>query len=133
LYLNITSDMVVYPRQILRHLQQELPFMATEKILMACVALGKSRQEMHEVVKVHSVAAGLAVKNEGVENDLLARLGADERIPFTLAELTAMVGDGSEFVGRAPEQTEEYLSEIVDHRLAHYKELLGAMDSVLSV
>ncbi len=133
LYLNITSDMVVYPRQILRHLQQELPFMATEKILMACVALGKSRQEMHEVVKVHSVAAGLAVKNEGVENDLLARLGGDERIPFTLAELTAMIGDGSEFVGRAPEQTEEYLSEIVDQRLAHYKELLGGMDSVLSV
>jgi adenylosuccinate lyase len=133
LYLNITSDMVVYPSQIQRHLRQELPFMATEKILMECVEKGKSRQEMHEIVKVHSVAAGLAVKNDGVENDLLSRLGADDSIPFTTEELNAMIGDGSEFVGRAPEQTEEYLSEVVDVRLSQYKDLLGSMDSALSV
>ncbi len=133
LYLNITSDMVVYPAQIQRHLQQELPFMATEKILMECVEMGKSRQEMHEVVKVHSIAAGLAVKNDGVANDLLSRLGDDDSIPFTTDELNAMVGDGSEFVGRAPEQTEEYLAEVVDVRLGHYKDLLGSMDSALSV
>lgn len=133
LYLNITSDMVVYPKQIQRHLQQELPFMATEKILMACVEQGKSRQEMHEVVKVHSVAAGLAVKNDGVENDLLTRLGEDDRIPFSTAELNAMVGDGSEFVGRAPQQTEAYLAEVVEERLRRYEDLVGSMDSALSV
>ncbi|PLX50125.1 MAG: adenylosuccinate lyase [Desulfobulbaceae bacterium] len=133
LYLNITSDMVVYPKQIQRHLQQELPFMATEKILMACVECGRSRQEMHEVVKVHSVAAGLAVKNDGVENDLLTRLGEDARIPFSTAELNAMVGDGSEFVGRAPQQTEAYLAEVVDERLRRYGDLVGSMDSALSV
>ncbi|MEN8256546.1 MAG: adenylosuccinate lyase [Thermodesulfobacteriota bacterium] len=133
LFLNITSDMVVYPQQIQRHLRQELPFMATEKILMECVEKGESRQEMHEVVKVHSVEAGLAVKNDGVENDLLARLGADDRIPFTADDLDAMVGDGSEFVGRAPEQTEEYLTEVVDPRLADYKDLVGSFDASLSV
>lgn len=133
LYLNITSDMVVYPKQIQRHLRQELPFMATEKILMACVELGKSRQEMHEVVKVHSVEAGKAVKNDAVENDLLSRLASDDRIPFSEEELNAMVGDGSEFVGRAPEQTEEYLVEVVEVRLARYQDLLGAMDTALSV
>jgi adenylosuccinate lyase len=133
LYLNITSDMVVYPKQIQRHLRQELPFMATEKILMACVELGKSRQEMHEVVKVHSVEAGKAVKNDAVENDLLSRLGNDDRIPFSEEQLNAMVGDGSEFVGRAPQQTEEYLAEVVEVRLARYQDLLGAMDTALSV
>ena len=70
---------------------------------------------------------------EGVENDLLIRLGEDDNIPFTTEELNAMVGDGSEFVGRAPEQTEEYLSEVVDVRLDQYKDLIGAMDTALSV
>lgn len=133
LYLNITSGMVVYPKQIERHLRQELPFMATEKILMASVAKGKSRQEMHEVVKVHSVAAGKVVKEEGGENDLLARLGADDRLPFTRAELEALVGDGREFAGRAEAQTEEFLAEVVEPRLAGYQSLLTELDSDLAV
>lgn len=133
LFLNITSGMVVYPKQIERHLRQELPFMATEKILMECVEKGKSRQEMHEVVKVHSVAAGKVVKEEGKDNDLLVRLGNDEAIPFSVAELEAMIGDGREFVGRAAEQTEEFLAEVVEPRLAGYKDLLGALDSTLTV
>ena len=133
LYINITSGMVVYPRQIERHLRQELPFMATEKILMACVAKGKSRQEMHEVIKIHSVAAGNRVKNEGLDNDLLKRLGEDEAIPFTTEELTAMVGNGSEFSGRAPQQTSEYLAEVVEPLLNKYADLLGDVDSTLSV
>ncbi|MEJ2032436.1 MAG: adenylosuccinate lyase [Deltaproteobacteria bacterium] len=133
LYLNISSGMVVYPKQIERHLRQELPFMATEKILMAAVERGKSRQEMHEVVKVHSVAAGLAVKEEGRENDLLDRLAADPAMPFDQAELEELVGDAGVFAGRAEAQTEEFLQEVVEPRLAHYRDLLGGVDAALSV
>ncbi|HIJ79107.1 MAG: adenylosuccinate lyase [Desulfobulbaceae bacterium] len=133
LFLNITSGMVVYPKQIERHLMQELPFMATEKILMACVEKGGSRNEMHEVVKVHSVAAGKVVKEEGQANDLLERLGNDPAVPFTVSELAALVGDGSEFVGRAAEQTDEFLDEVVEPRLEQYRALLGELDSTLSV
>ncbi|MBU0480125.1 MAG: adenylosuccinate lyase [Proteobacteria bacterium] len=133
LYLNISSDMVVYPKQIKKHLLQELPFMATEKILMASVERGKSRQEMHEVVKVHSVEAGRAVKEEGLENDLLQRLANDPAIPFDLEELSMLVGDGSEFTGRAGRQTEEYLDEVVAPVLEAHKELMGGIDTSLSV
>lgn len=133
LYLNITSDMVVFPKQISRHLLQELPFMATEKILMASVEHGKSRQEMHEVVKVHSVEAGRTVKEEGLENDLLQRLADDNAIPFDIEELTLLVGDGSEFTGRAAEQTDEFLDEVVAPILEANKEQIGELDSSLSV
>jgi len=133
LYINITSDMVVFEKQVCRHLGQELPFMATEKILMASVEKGKSRQEMHEVVKIHSVAAGRVVKEEGLENDLLERLANDDAIPFSYEELLELVGDGSEFTGRAEAQTEEYLDEVVLPRLSSYKDLLGNIDSSLGV
>jgi adenylosuccinate lyase len=133
LYLNITKDMVVYPKQIKRHLRQELPFMATEKILMAAVERGRSRQEMHEAIKVHSVAAGRVVKEEGGDNDLLERLGGDPAVPFTHRELVELIGDGSEFTGRAEAQVEEYLAEVVEPRLAGYSDLLGEMDSSLAV
>jgi adenylosuccinate lyase len=133
LYLNITSKMVVFPKQIERHLRQELPFMATEKILMACVEQGKSRQEIHEVIKIHSLEAGRVVKQEGGDNDILARLGNDDAIPFSLAELDKMICNGSEFVGRAPEQTEEFLQEIVESRLRQYDDLLGGVDMALKV
>ena len=133
LYVNITSDMVVYPKQIDKYLRQELPFMATEKILMACVEKGKSRQEMHEVIRDHSVAAGLAVKQDGVDNDLLDRLGSDERIPFDRDELDAMLGNYSEFTGRAAEQTIEFLEETVAPLLDRHKDLLGGIDATLKV
>lgn len=133
LFVNITEQMVVYPKQIERHLMQELPFMATEKILMACVERGKSRQEMHEVVKVHSVAAGVKVKTEGASNDLLDRLGQDDRIPFTQTELVDMITDFRQFSGRAPEQTEEFLQDVVEPRLSQYRHLLGNIDATLSV
>ena len=107
--------------------------MATEKILMACVEKGGSRNEMHEVVKVHSVAAGKVVKEEGKSNDLLDRLGNDDAIPFTVNELAGLVGDGSEFVGRASEQTDEFIDEVVEPRLDQHRELLGELDATLSV
>ncbi|MBU0674653.1 MAG: adenylosuccinate lyase [Proteobacteria bacterium] len=133
LYMNITCDMVVYPKQIKKHLLQELPFMATEKILMASVAKGKSRQEIHEVIKVHSIAAGREVKEEGANNDLLKRLADDPAIPFQLEELFDLIGDGSEFTGRAEAQTDEYLDEIVEPRLVGLKNLIGNTDQTLSV
>ncbi|MDD5760035.1 MAG: adenylosuccinate lyase [Desulfobulbaceae bacterium] len=124
LFVNITDGMVVYPQQIERHLSQELPFMATEKILMACVEKGKSRQDMHEVIKIHSVAAGLVVKEEGRDNDLLTRLANDEQIPFSHKELLNLIGDSGQFAGRASAQTEEYILDVVKPRLAKYHSLL---------
>ena len=133
LYINISSDIVVFPNQIQRHLLQEIPFMATEKILMAGVEKGKSRQELHEVIKMHSLAAGKVVKEEGKENDLLQRLVNDPEVPFTADELDKMIGNFQQFTGRAAEQTEEYLTTFVQPRLKPYREVLGKVDAELSV
>jgi adenylosuccinate lyase len=88
---------------------------------------------MHEVIKVHSVAAGLVVKEEGKDNDLLARLGNDERIPFSLPELHDMIGDSAQFAGRAAAQTEEYLRGVVEPRLARYQNLLTSAHADIQV
>jgi adenylosuccinate lyase len=133
LFINITSNMVVYPEQIYKQLRAELPFMATEKILMEAVEKGKSRQEMHEVIKIHSLEAGKAVKHQGLHNDLLQRLGDDERIPFTTEELEQMTGDLLRFTGRAVQQTEEYLAEIVFPLLEANRGSYVAVDSALNV
>jgi adenylosuccinate lyase len=133
LFVNITSDMVVYPKQTEKHLRSELPFMSTEKILMEAVERGESRQEMHEIVKEHSVAAGKIVKEEGKDNDLLVRLAADDRIPFTIKELQDIIGDYHQFTGRAAEQTQEFLIEVVDPILKANAESIGDFDSSLSV
>lgn len=133
LFVNITSDMVVYPKQIKRQIRAELPFMATEKLLMAAVARGQSRQLMHEIVKEHSVAAGKKVKIEAQENDLLERLARDERIPFSLDELQAMTSDLLQFTGRASQQTTEFLEEIVKPRLADYENTYTKMNARLTV
>ncbi len=134
LLLNITADMVVYPQQIKRHLLAELPFMSTEMILMEAVQRGKSRQEMHKIIKEHSLEAGRLVKEEGKKNDLLSRLGADDRVPMTTEELTAMIGDVSRFTGRAAEQTSEFLEEVVSPLLAANREsICSPVDATLSV
>ncbi|UCD65390.1 MAG: adenylosuccinate lyase [Deltaproteobacteria bacterium] len=133
LYINISSDMVVFPKQIEKHLLQELPFMSTEKILMAGVEKGKSRQELHEIIKMHSLAAGKVVKEEGKDNDLLQRLADDAGIPFTLTELEGMIGDFQQFTGRAQEQTEEFINETVIPRLKPYKDIIGKVDAELTV
>jgi adenylosuccinate lyase len=133
LLANITSDMVVFPQQIKKHLVTELPFMATEKILMSAVEKGKSRQEMHEVIKHHSIAAGKVVKEDGGDNDLLFRLAADEQVPFTLEELNNMIGNYSQFTGRAKEQTLEFLNEIVYPLLDRNRENMKEIDSTISV
>lgn len=133
LFINITSDMVVFPAQIKKHLIAELPFMATEKILMEAVKRGESRQEMHEVVKEHSLAAGKVVKEQGQENDLFARLAGDDRVPFSLQELEAMVSDYSQFTGRAKEQTEEFILEVVSPLLEKNAGQMKKIDATLVV
>ena len=133
LFINITSDMVVFPAQIKRHLMAELPFMATEKILMEAVKKGESRQEMHEIVKEHSLAAGKVVKELGRENDLFVRLAEDDRIPFSLPELEDMVSDYSQFTGRAQEQTEEFLTEVVNPLLERNAAHMKTIDASLMV
>ena len=133
LFVNITSDMVVYPEQINKIIKIELPFMATEKILMEAVEKGESRQEMHEVIKVHSIAAGKVVKDKAAENDLLHRLGEDDRIPFSHEELLALTEDLLQFTGRAEQQTEEFLNEIVNPLLEQNRERFQAVNSELNV
>ena len=117
LYLNIADGLVVYPKMIARHLEEELPFMATENILMDAVKKGKDRQEVHEWIRQHSVAAAARVKGEGEANDLVDRIADDPRIPVTKEEILEMLKPEN-FVGRAPEQTEEFLEQYVDPILA---------------
>lgn len=107
---NVVDGMVVYPRVIEKNLRAELPFMATENIMMAAVAAGGDRQELHERIRQHSQAAGAVVKQEGGENDLMARLAADPA--FAAVDLTAAL-EPSLYVGRAPQQVDEFLAETV--------------------
>ncbi len=110
LYQNIVDGLVVYPNVIARHLQEELPFMATENILMAAVAAGGDRQDLHERIRRHSQEAAAVVKQEGGHNDLLQRLAADTA--FAAVDLQATL-DARQFVGRAPEQVDDFLEEVV--------------------
>jgi len=133
LYQNITKGMVVYPAMIKKHLAEELPFMATEAILMDLAKKGHSRQEMHEKIKVHSVAAGKRVKMEGAENDLFERLANDPDFPADADYFKGLLDDPKRFTGRAEEQVVEYLAEVVDPVLDKYKDLVGKSDSEVKV
>jgi adenylosuccinate lyase len=106
-------------------LAAELPFLATEEILVAAVERGASRQEAHEAIRDHAVEAARRVKDEGLGNDLLERLAADERIPLAAEELRAIAADPARFVGRAPEQVAAFLGGVVRPRLAGYAEALA--------
>lgn len=124
LYLNVVDGLVVYPKVINQRLMKELPFMATENIMMDAVKRGGNRQELHERIRVHSMEAGKQVKVEGKENDLLERIAGDEMFGVTLDELKALL-DPSKYVGRSPEQVTEFLSECVNPVLDKYKDELG--------
>lgn len=118
LYINIIGGLKLYPKIIERNLNRELPFMATENILMYCVKeKGGDRQELHEAIRRHSVAAAAVVKEEGGENDLLERILADPLFNLTRGELNEIT-DANRFTGRAERQTEEYLAEVVRPLLA---------------
>ncbi|MFN0053140.1 MAG: adenylosuccinate lyase, partial [Planctomycetales bacterium] len=122
LYRNIVEGLVVYPQVIARRLQAELPFMATESLLMAGVAAGGDRQELHERIRVHSQEAARQVKERGEENDLLERLGRDSA--FTAVNL-GEVSDPHRFIGRAPEQVTAFVAEIVEPIRRRYPEALA--------
>jgi adenylosuccinate lyase len=112
---NVTQGMVVYPKTIEKNLREELPFMATESLLMAGVAAGGDRQHLHEVIRVHSQAAANRVKQEGLANDLLERLASDPAFAnVSVSEVLAP----EQYVGRAPEQVKEFLDEVVEPILA---------------
>lgn len=116
IYINIASGMVVYPKIIEKHLMEELPFMATEIILMEAVKKGKDRQEMHERIRVHSMMAASEVKNEGKPNDLIKRIAADEAFGMNLEELQSLLKPEN-FVGCAPEQVADFINDHVLPRL----------------
>jgi adenylosuccinate lyase len=108
LYINVASGLVVYPRMIEKRIQDELPFMATENILMACVKRGGDRQALHERIREHSMAAGENVKSRGGKNDLLKRIASDPAFHISLEELESELSPGN-FTGFAAEQTESFL------------------------
>ena len=124
LYLNISSGLVVYPKVIHTRLMSELPFMATEIILMDAVEAGGDRQELHEKIRVHSMAAGKRVKEEGAANDLIDRIAADPAFPQSKEDIMKLMKPEN-FVGCAKEQTEDYLSEVIEPLLDKNKELIG--------
>jgi adenylosuccinate lyase len=129
LYLSIMENPAVYPKVIEKHLKAELPFMATENILMACVKRGGDRQELHEVIRTHAQAAAARVKHDGAENDLLERLAADPVIGMTRAEIDEIL-DLRLFVGRAPQQVDEFLREEVGPILHRHRDRLGVPSDV---
>ena len=124
LYMNVASGLVVYPKVIDAHLMAELPFMATENIMMDAVKAGGDRQELHEKIRTHSMAAGKIVKEEGKANDLLDRIAADPAFNIS-KEALQKVMKPENYVGRAAEQTEEFLNGVIKPILAENKEALG--------
>jgi adenylosuccinate lyase len=129
---DITAGLVVYPATIRAHLDAELPFMATENILMALVRAGGDRQEAHERVRGHSQAAALRVKSEGQPNDLLARIQADPFFAPIHGELESLL-DPATFIGRSPGQVHHFLSAHVAPALAPYADRLPAGGANLRV
>jgi len=124
---NVADGLTVYPAMVRRNLAAELPFMASEAILMAAVQRGGDRQQAHERLRVHSRAATDGMLSEGADNDFLDRVAADDGVPLDRAELEALL-DPHRFVGRAPQQTREFLSEVVEPVLAGAGDLPEAMD-----
>ena len=129
--MNVTDGLKVYPKVIDRHLRAELPFMATENIMMDAVKAGGDRQEMHEKIRTLSMEAGRVVKEEGRDNNLLDLIAEDPAFPQTRSELEQSM-EPSRYVGRAPRQVEKYLEEEVDPVLASHSDDLG-MTAEISV
>ena len=124
LYLNVVDGLVVYDKVIYAKFMEEIPFMATENIMMDATKAGGDRQELHEKIRQYSMEAGAVVKKEGKPNDLLQRIAADPAFGKTLEELESLM-EPSLYVGRAPQQTEEYITEVINPILEKYKDELG--------
>src|SRR5699024_8690513 len=124
LCLNVVDGLVVYPKVIEKRLMAELPFMATENIMMDAVKAGGDRQELHERIRELSMEAGKNVKVHGLENNLLELIANDKAFNLTLDELKKTM-DPSKYTGRAKEQVEEFLADVIAPILEENKELLG--------
>ncbi len=123
LYANVADGLVVYPKVIEQRLRKELPFMATENIMMDAVKKrGADRQQLHERIREHSMAASKVIKEEGGENDLLERIAADEAFGVTLEELEHLLKPEN-YTGRAKEQTEDFLNECIKPVLEKYADV----------
>ena len=124
LYLNVVDGLVVYPKVIEKHLMAELPFMATENIMMDAVKAGGDRQELHERIRELSMEAGRNVKEKGLDNNLLELIAADPAFNLSLDELKKTM-DPSRYVGRSPKQVEEFLEEVIKPLLEENEGELG--------
>ena len=124
LCLNVVDGLVVYEKVIDAHLRNELPFMATENIMMDAVKAGGDRQELHERIRELSMEAAKNVKQEGKQNDLLKRISDDPAFNMSYDELLKTM-DPKRYVGRAPYQVEVYLKEVINPMLDANKDLLG--------
>ena len=122
LYANIASGMVVYPKMIARRVNENLPFMATEDIMMEAVRLGCDRQIIHERLRVHSQEAATRMKRDGLESDLLERIANDPAFPMSHAQLTELLAP-EKYTGRAEAQAERFITEAVDPILARQPEM----------
>ncbi len=127
---NVASGLIVHEAMVRKNLMAELPFMATENLLMACVKAGGDRQEYHELIRQHAQAAGLRVKQEGLDNDLLERLKADAafHVPRLKSELDwDGLMDPMKYIGRSVEQTERFLKEVVEPLREQYGEEIAKL------
>ena len=132
IYRNVASGLVVHPKVIEKHVLEELPFMASENIMMDAVKRGGDRQELHERIRVLSQEAGRNVKDLGLSNNLIDLIAADPAFGMTKEELTAHL-EPSRYIGRCPEQVEEFLTEAVQPVLEKYADVLGEKETELKV
>ena len=132
IYRNVASGLVVHPKVIEKHVLEELPFMASENIMMDAVVRGGDRQELHERIRVLSQEAGRNVKDLGLSNNLIDLIAADPAFGMTKEELTAHL-EPSRYIGRCPEQVEEFLAEAVQPVLEKYADVLGEKETELKV
>ena len=132
IYKNVVSGLVVYPGVIRKHLMEELPFMATEDIMMEAVSKGGDREDIHERIRVHSMAAGAVVKVDGKPNDLLERIASDDAFGLDKDSLMTLL-DPNLYIGRSPEQVTAFLLEEVKPVLEEYAGDMALSDPELTV
>jgi adenylosuccinate lyase len=128
-YMDVADNLVVYEKVIEKHIRAELPFMATENIMMACVKAGGDRQELHERIRILSMEAGKTVKMEGKENNLIDLIKQDEMFAPVWDKIDAIL-EPKNFIGRAPSQTVEFIENEINPILAKHADWLGEKGDV---
>ena len=129
IYMNVSENLVVYEKVIAKHIKAELPFMATENIMMECVKAGGNRQALHERIRVLSMEAGKKVKEEGGENNLIELIEKDEMFRAVWNRMDEIL-DAKKFIGRAPSQTVEFIRNEIDPILEENRAVLGEKGNV---